>query len=43
MKTVIVKGTGPHCNVEVRVVSLASDHVRCKSCGTDVEQKSKVK
>ena len=38
-KTEIVNGRCPHCNFEVILVSLASDHFRCTSCGTDLEQK----
>jgi len=38
-KTEIVNGKCPHCNFEVILVSLASDHFRCTSCGTDLEQK----
>ena len=38
-KTEIVKGRCPHCNFEVILVSLASDHFRCTTCGTDLEQK----
>jgi|TARA_R100000084_G_C4512704_1_gene83195 ribosomal protein S27E len=38
-KTEIVNGRCPHCNFEVILVSLASDHFRCTTCGTDLEQK----
>ena len=38
-KTEIVNGKCPHCNFEVILVSLASDHFRCTTCGTDLEQK----
>ena len=38
-KTEIVKGRCPHCNFDVILVSLASDHFRCTTCGTDLEQK----
>ena len=38
-KTEIVNGWCPHCNFEVILVSLASDHFRCTTCGTDLEQK----
>ena len=38
-KTEIVNGRCPHCNFDVILVSLASDHFRCTTCGTDVEQK----
>ena len=38
-RTEVVNGTCPHCNFEVILVSLASDHFRCTTCGTDLEQK----
>ena len=38
-KTEIVNGRCPHCNFDVILVSLASDHFRCTTCGTDFEQK----
>ena len=38
-KTEIVNGRWPHCNFDVILVSLASDHFRCTTCGTDLEQK----
>ena len=38
-KTEIVNGRCPHCNFDVIFVSLASDHFRCTTCGTDLEQK----
>ena len=38
-KTEIVNGRCPHCNFNVVLISLASDHFRCTSCGTDLEQK----
>ena len=38
-KTEIVNGRCPHCNFDVILVSLASDHFRCTTCGTDLEQK----
>ena len=38
-KTEIVNGRCPHCNLDVILVSLASDHFRCTTCGTDLEQK----
>ena len=38
-KTEIVNGKCPHCNFDVVLISLASDHFRCTSCGTDLEQK----
>ena len=38
-KTEIVNGKCPHCNFDVVLISLASDHFRCTTCGTDLEQK----
>ena len=38
-KTEIVNGKCPHCNFNVVLISLASDHFRCTTCGTDLEQK----
>ena len=38
-KTEIVNGKCPHCKFNVVLISLASDHFRCTSCGTDLEQK----
>ena len=38
-KTEIVNGRCPHCNFNVVLISLASDHFRCTTCGTDLEQK----
>ena len=38
-KTEIVNGKCPNCNFDVVLISLASDHFRCTSCGTDLEQK----
>ena len=38
-KTEIVNGRCQHCNFEVILVSLESDHFRCTTCGTDLEQK----
>ena len=38
-KTEIVNGRCPHCNFDVILVSLASDHFRCTTCGSDLEQK----
>ena len=38
-KTEIVNGKCQHCNFNVVLISLASDHFRCTSCGTDLEQK----
>tara|TARA_R100001443_G_scaffold115642_1_gene133874 strand:+ start:793 stop:1008 length:216 start_codon:yes stop_codon:yes gene_type:complete len=38
-KTEIVNGLCPACNFEVILVSLANDHFRCTTCGSDLEQK----
>ena len=38
-KTEIVNGKCPHCNFDVVLISLASDHFRCTTCGSDLEQK----
>ena len=38
-KTEIVNGRCPHCNFDVILVSLASDHFRCTTSVTDLEQK----
>ncbi len=38
-KTEIVNGKCPHCNFNVVLISLASDHFRCTTCGSDLEQK----
>tara|TARA_R110000851_G_scaffold14415_1_gene48781 strand:+ start:359 stop:583 length:225 start_codon:yes stop_codon:yes gene_type:complete len=38
-KTEIVNGKCPHCNFDVVLISLASDHFRCTTCGIDLEQK----
>ena len=38
-KTEIVNGRCLHCIFDVILVSLASDHFRCTTCGTDLEQK----
>ena len=38
-KTEIVNGLCPACNFNVVLVSLASDHFRCTTCGSDLEQK----
>ena len=37
--TEIVNGRCPHCNFNVVLISLASDHFRCTTCGSDLEQK----
>ena len=38
-KTEIVNGLWPACNFQVVLVSLANDHFRCTTCGSDLEQK----
>ena len=38
-KTEIVNGKCPNCNFDVVLISLASDHFRCTTCGSDLEQK----
>ena len=38
-KTEIVNGKCPNCNFNVVLISLASDHFRCTTCGIDLEQK----
>ena len=38
-KTEIVNGRCPNCNFDVVLISLASDHFRCTTCGSDLEQK----
>ena len=38
-KTEIVNGKCPSCNFDVVLISLASDHFRCTTCGIDLEQK----
>ena len=38
-KTEIVNGLCPACNFKVVLVSLANDHFRCTTCGSDLEQK----
>ncbi len=38
-KTEIVNGKCPNCNFNVVLISLASDHFRCTTCGSDLEQK----
>ena len=37
-KTEIVNGLCPACNFNVVLVSLANDHFRCTTCGSDLEQ-----
>ena len=37
--TEIVNGLCPACNFQVVLVSLANDHFRCTTCGSDLEQK----
>ena len=37
-KTEIVNGLCPACNFQVVLVSLANDHFRCTTCGSDLEQ-----
>ena len=41
-KTEIVNGKCPNCNFDVVLISLASDHFRCTTCGSDLEQKINV-
>ena len=38
-KTEIVNGKCPSCNFDVVLISLASNHFRCTTCGSDLEQK----
>ena len=38
-KTELVNGVCPECNFDVVLVSLAIDHFRCTTCGSDLEQK----
>ena len=38
-KAEIVNGKCPNCNFDVVLISLASDHFRCTTCGSDLEQK----
>ena len=38
-KTELVNGVCPECNFDVVLVSLANDHFRCTTCGSDLEQK----
>ena len=38
-KTEIVNGLCPACNFNVVLVSLANDHFRCTTCGSDLKQK----
>ena len=37
-RTEIVNGKCPNCNFDVILISLASDHFRCTTCGCDLEQ-----
>ena len=37
-KTEIVKGQCPSCSQDVLLISLASDHFRCTTCGSDLKQ-----
>ena len=37
-KTEIVNGLCPTCNFQAIFVSLANDHFRCTTCGSDLEQ-----
>ena len=39
IKTDIVNGTCPTCTCKTLLVSIAQDHYRCITCGTDLEQK----
>ena len=38
-KTELVNGVCHECNFDVVLVSLANDHFRCTTCGSDLEQK----
>ena len=38
-KTEIVNGKCPNRNFDVVLISLAADHFRCTTCGSDLEQK----
>ena len=38
-KTEIVNGLCPACNFNVVLISLANDHFKCTTCGSDLEQK----
>ena len=38
-KTELVNGVCPECSFDVILVSLANDHFRCTTCGSDLEQK----
>ena len=38
-KTEIVNGVCPTCEEQSILVSLACDHYRCTTCGSDLEQK----
>ena len=45
-KTELVNGVCPECSFDVILVSLANDHFRCTTCGSDLEEqynKEKVK
>ena len=38
IKTAIVNGTCPTCSCQTLLVSLARDHFRCITCGSDLKQ-----
>ena len=38
IKTEIVNGTCPTCTCKTLLVSIAQDHYRCITCGTDLKQ-----
>ena len=38
LKQKLVNGLCPACNFNVVLVSLANDHFRCTTCGSDLEQ-----
>ena len=38
IKTEIVNGTCPTCTCPTLLVSIARDHYRCITCGTDLKQ-----
>ena len=38
-KTELVNGVCPEWSFDVILVSLANDHFRCTTCGSDLEQK----
>ena len=38
IKTDIVNGTCPTCTCKTLLVSIAQDHYRCITCGTDLKQ-----